>query len=206
MKGSLTFYFLFLVFFSGFSQHKFSTYSAHKSIMQSIHVSDELILGRISFFEKQAEEKPLMFQNTKNKISEFNRLSNNLSKFIITLQNEVNTEQILYDMLGDNHYRDVLFKEGNSLAFKGERLKVKIDSLYNHSVKINVHKLSQLEDFYKGHFKTDEIFYGFDENEIDYFEYLFYDKSNYGIMMAMNCLLLDVKTFQLLYFGTVMSY
>ena len=69
-----------------------------------------------------------------------------------------------------------------------------------------MHKLSQLDNFYNDHFKTDDVFYDFEENELDYFQYHFYDKSNYGIMMAMNCLLLDVKTFQLLFFGTVMRY
>ena len=46
----------------------------------------------------------------------------------------------------------------------------------------------------------------FDKNELNYFQYYFYDKSNYGIMMAMNCLLLDVKKFQLLFYSTVMRY
>ncbi len=206
MKGKLILFFVFSVSFCGFSQHKFSTYFAHKSITEAVRVNNELITGRTSFFEKQAEEKPLMFQNTKTKIEELNRLSNNLSKYIEALQNEVNTEQVLYDMLGDDVYKDILFENSKDLGFKGGKLKTKIDSLYSHSVKINVHKLSQLENFYKGHFKTDVIFYDFDENELDYFGYHFYDKSNYGIMMAMNCLLLDVKTFQLLYFGTVMSY
>jgi len=191
---------------AAFAQHKFVTYFAHKSITEAIRINNELIKGRTSFFEKQAEEKPLMFQNTKIKIQEFNRLSNNLSKYIEVLQNEVNTEQVLYEMLGNDAYKNILFSDKNNLTFKGGKLKVKIDSLYNYSVKINVHKLSQLENFYEGHFKTDFVFYDFDENEMNYFEYHFYDKSNYGIMMAMNCLLLDVKTFQLLYFGTVMSY
>ena len=71
---------------------------------------------------------------------------------------------------------------------------------------MNVHKLSQISNFADSHFKTSDVFYDFDENELNYFQHLFYDKSNYGIMMAMNCLILDVKTFQLLYYGTVMSY
>ena len=192
--------------FTAIAQHKFSTYTAHKSITEAIRINNELITGRTSFFEKQALAKPLMFQNTKIKIAEFNRLSNNLSKYIETLQNEANTEQVLYEMLTDGFYKNILFEKRGGLSFKGEKLKTKIDSLYNYSVKINVHKLSQLDNFYKGHFKTDDVFYDFDENELNYFEYRFYDTSNYGIMMAMNCLLLDVKTFQLLYFGTVMSY
>ncbi|WP_272151201.1 hypothetical protein [Tenacibaculum aiptasiae] len=206
MKNKFILMSLFLGTFYGFSQHKFSTYSAHKSITEAIRINSELIAGRTSFFEKQAEEKPLMFQKTKTRIEEFNRLSNNLSEYIERLQSEANTEQVLYDLLEDDHYKNILFRRGGALSFKGVRLKVKIDSLYNHSVKINVHKLSQLENFYNGHFKTNDVFYDHDGNEIDYFKYRFYDKTNYGIMMSMNCLLLDVKTFQLLYYGTIMSY
>ena len=206
MKGSLLFCTTLLMSIAGFSQHKFSTYTAHKSITEAIRINNELIAGRTSFFEKQALAKPLMFQNTKIKIAEFNRLSNNVSRYIEVIQKEVNTEQVLYDMLTRDFYKNILFKNDKDLSFKGMKLKTKIDSLYNHAVKINVHKLSQLDNFYNGHFKTNDVFYDFDENELDYFEYRFYDKSNYGIMMAMNCLLLDVKTFQLLYFGTVMSY
>ncbi|WP_418651050.1 hypothetical protein [Tenacibaculum aestuariivivum] len=174
--------------------------------MSAIRINNELIIGRTFFFEKQALEKPLMFQNTKNKIAKFNQLSNDLSKYIESIQEEVNTEQVLYDMINDGVYKNMLFLNDNKLTIKGEELKLKIDNLYNYAVKINVHKLSQLENFYNTHFKTDAIFYDFDENEIDYFKYHFSDISNYGIMMAMNCLHLDVKTFQLLYFGTVMSY
>ena len=206
MKNKLILLSLFLVSLQGFSQHKFLTYSAHKSITEAIRINNELIAGRTSFFEKQAEEKPLMFQKTKTRLVEFNRLSNNLSKYIEKLQKEANTEQVLYDLLVDDFYKNILFEKGEGLSYKGRRLKVKIDSLYNHAIKINVHKLSQLENFYNGHFKTNDVFYDYDGNEIDYFKYHFYDKSNYGIMMSMNCLLLDVKTFQLLYYGTVMSY
>lgn len=206
MKGSLIFFITFFVTLCGFSQHKFSTYSAHKTIIEAINIQSELIAGRTSFFEEQATEKPLMFHNTKIKVAKLNRLANNLSKYIETLQEKVNTEQVLYDMLPENTYKKLLFGNGKSLSFKGDKLKIKIDSLYNYAIKINVHKLSQLDNFYNDHFKTDDVFYDFDENELDYFQYHFYDKSNYGIMMAMNCLLLDVKTFQLLYYGTVMSY
>ncbi|WP_159284536.1 hypothetical protein [Tenacibaculum maritimum] len=55
------------------------------------------------------------------------------------------------------------------------------------------------------HFKTNGDYYN-EEDKIDYFNYLFYDKSNYGIMMSLSYLLLDVKTFQLLYLGTVTGY
>ncbi|WBX70795.1 hypothetical protein [Tenacibaculum retecalamus] len=197
---------MFLICFTAIAQHKFSTYTAHKSITEAIRINNELIAGRTSFFEKQASKKPLMFQKTKIKIAEFNRLSNNLSKYIETLQNEANTEQVLYEMLNDDFYKNILFEKSDGLSFKGEKLKIKIDSLYNYVIKINVHKLSQISNFSNEHFKTSDVFYDFDENELDYFAYRFYDRSNYGIMMAMNCLLLDVKTFQLLYFGTVMSY
>ncbi|WP_233861040.1 hypothetical protein [Tenacibaculum piscium] len=202
----IAFIFCFSSSLNGFSQHKFATYTAHQSITEAITLSDKMILGRTLFFEKQAQEKPLMFQHTSVKIGQLNRLSNNVSKYIEELQNQVNTEQILYEMLAENHYKNLLFANDKTLSFKGNQLKIKIDSLYNYAVKINGHQLSQLENFYKGHFKTDTIFYDFDEHELNYFEYLFFDTSNYGIMMAMNCLLLDVKTFQLLYFGTVMSY
>ncbi|MEX6627111.1 hypothetical protein [Tenacibaculum salmonis] len=201
----LLIYMLFLAF-NGFTQHKLTTYSAHKSITNAIRINNELIIGRTAFFEKQSEEKPLMFQNTKMKIAGINWLSNDLSKYIETLQKEINTEQILYDMLKDGVYQKELFTDNHTLSFKGKKLKSKIDNLYELAVKANIHKLSQLENFYKGHFKTDAVFYGFDENQLDYFQYHFSDTSNYGIMMALNCLLLDVKTFQLLYYGTVMSY
>ena len=188
------------------SQHKFTTYKAHESLNEVIRVNSEIIKGRTSFFEKQAEEKPLMFHKTKVRVEELNRLSNNLSSYIEEIQKEVNTESILYDLLDRDTYKNKIFKSDGNLTFKGQKLKVKIDSLYDCSVNINVHNLSQLENFYEDHFKTNGEFYDFDQNQINYFEHLFYDKSNYGMMMAMNYLLLDVKTFQLLYYGTVMSY
>ncbi|WP_271407081.1 hypothetical protein [Tenacibaculum soleae] len=188
------------------AQHKLSTYTAHKSITEAIRINTEVIAGRTSFFEKQAVKKPLMFQKTKIIVAEFNRLSNNVSKYIEEIQSKVNTEQVLYDMLTNGFYKNILFQSNNELTFKGDQLKIKIDSLYNYSIKMNVHKLSQISNFADSHFKTSDVFYDFDENELNYFQHLFYDKSNYGIMMSMNCLLLDVKTFQLLYYGTVMSY
>ncbi len=190
----------------GFSQHKFTSYSAHRSITMAIRVNNEIIAGRTAFFEKQSEEKPLMFQHTKMKIAGLNKVSNILSKYIETLQKEINTEQILYNMLAEDTYKKMLFTSNNELSFKGRKLKLKIDDLYAFAVKINGHKLSQLDNFYKNHFKTDTIYYDFEENQLNYFEYHFTDKSNYGIMMALNYLLLEVKTFQLLYYGTVMSY
>ncbi|MCD8411358.1 hypothetical protein [Tenacibaculum finnmarkense] len=206
MKRSVIFRVLFLLSISGFSQHKFTSYSAHTSITTAIRINNEIIAGRTAFFEKQSQEKPLMFQHTKLKISGLNKVSNILSKYIETLQKEINTEQILYNMLAEDAYKKILFTSNNELSFKGRKLKLKIDDLYAFAVKINGHKLSQLDNFYKDYFKTDTIYYDFEENQLNYFEYHFTDRSNYGIMMALNCLLLEVKTFQLLYYGTVMSY
>jgi hypothetical protein len=199
---------LFLIFscLTNYAQHDFSTYGAHKSLVRSIQVSEDVIEGRTAFFEKQADEKPLMFQKTRIRLGELNRLANNLSKFIIKTQKEVNSERVLYDLLDEDFYKKILFKHNGSLTKKGKRLKIKIDSLYNISVQVNVHRLSQLENFSQDHFKTNGEYYDHDGNQISYFEQLFYDKSNYGIMMSMNYLLLDVKTFQLLYYGTIMSY
>ncbi|CAL2102698.1 GldM_N domain-containing protein [Tenacibaculum sp. 190130A14a] len=193
-------------FFESFAQHNYTAYNAHVSIVDAIRVQSELIEGRTSFFEKQAAQKPLMFQKTKVRVGELNRLSNNLSKYIERIQKEVGTESILYDLLGKEAYKNSIFKSNGRLTYKGTKLKRKIDSLYDCSLKINVHKLSQLENFYEGRFNTHKEYFDFDQNKIDYFNHLFYDKSNYGMMMAMNYLLLDVKTFQLLYYGTVMSY
>ncbi|TCP23713.1 hypothetical protein EV195_108186 [Tenacibaculum skagerrakense] len=199
---------LFAVFIclNSFAQHNFSTYYAHKSLERSIRVSDDIIEGRTAFFERQADEKPLMFQKTRVRIAELNRLSNNLSKFIVNTQEEVNSERVLYNLLDEDFYKKILFKNNGNLTKRGNQLKVKIDSLYTISAQVNVHRLSQLENFYEDHFKTNGEYYDHDGNKISYFEQLFYDKSNYGIMMSMNYLLLDVKTYQLLYYGTVMSY
>ncbi|AUC14094.1 hypothetical protein BTO06_02480 [Tenacibaculum sp. SZ-18] len=205
MFDKLSLFILFIVV-GGYGQHDFSTYNAHKSLLKSIKVSDEVIEGRTAFFEKQAEEKPLMFQKTRVRIGELNRLANNLSKFIVNTQKEVNTERVIYDLLDDDFYRKILFKHNGSLTKEGKKLKIKIDSLYDISIRVNVHRLSQLENFSEDHFKTNGEYYDHDGNQISFFDQLFYDKTNYGIMMSMNYLLLDVKTFQLLYYGTVMSY
>lgn len=205
MFKKLSLFVLFIVV-GGYAQHDFSTYNAHKSLLKSITVSDEVIEGRTAFFEKQAEEKPLMFQKTRVRIGELNRLANNLSKFIVNTQKEVNTERVIYDLLDEDFYRKILFKHNGSLTKEGKKLKIKIDSLYDISIRVNVHRLSQLENFSEDHFKTNGEYYDHDGNQISYFDQLFYDKTNYGIMMSMNYLLLDIKTFQLLYYGTVMSY
>lgn len=197
---------MFLGCYQGLAQHSFSTYAGHESVLEAIRVQSDLIEGRTTFFEKQAEKKPLMFQKTKVRVGELNRLSNNLSKYIERIQKEVSTESILYDLLEKNAYENTIFKSNGRLTYKGTKLKRKIDSLYTCSKQINVHKLSQLENFYEARFNTHKEYFDFDQNKIDYFSHLFYDKSNYGMMMAMNYLLLDVKTYQLLYYGTIMSY
>ena len=207
MKTKTTF--LFFIIWASFkisAQHNHSTYSAHKSITEAINVSSNIIKARTLDFEKKAEDKPLMFFQVKQKIGELNRLSNNLSAYIETIQKEVDSERVLYELLDDDFYEKVMFTNRGDLSPKANKLKIKIDSLYDLSVKINVHGLTHLKDFANNHFKTNTDYYDADENKINYFNYLFYDKTNYGIMMTMNYLLLDVKTFQLLYFGTVMSY
>ncbi|SNR14802.1 hypothetical protein [Tenacibaculum jejuense] len=197
--------FLFLtLILSG--QHQYVTNKGHESLEKAIYVSHEIIEGRTAFFERQAEEKPLMFQKTKVLIGELNRLSNNVKSFIDTIQKEVNTERVVYDLLQENHYKKLLFTPQGKLTKRAKKLKVKLDSLYNFSLRVNVHKLSQLENFTKEHFKTDNEYYDFEEQKLSFFDHLFYDKTNYGIMMSMYYLILDVQTFQLLYYGTVMSY
>mgnify|MGYP001791351188 CR=1 FL=1 len=188
------------------AQHRYITNKGHDSLEKAIYVSHEMIEGRTAYFERQAEEKPLMFQKTRVLIGELNRLSNNVKSYIDTIQREVNTERVVYDLLEENFYKKILFTPQGKLTKRAKRLKIKIDSLYNFSLKVNVHRLSQLENFSKEHFKTDNEYYDFDENKLTFFEHLFYDKTNYGIMMSMYYLTLDVQTFQLLYYGTVMSY
>ncbi|WP_170245918.1 hypothetical protein [Tenacibaculum adriaticum] len=207
MKIKITFlFFIVCASFNLNAQHNFSTYSAHHSIKEAINVSKDVIKARTLDFEKKAEDKPLMFFQVKQKIGELNRVSNNLSSYIEIIQKEVDSERVLYELLEDDFYEKVLFTNRGGLSLKGSQLKIKIDSLYQLSTKINVHGLTHLNDFADNHFKTNVDYYDGEENKIDYFNYLFYDKTNYGMMMAMNYLLLDVKTFQLLYFGTVMSY
>ena len=188
------------------SQHNFSTYMGHESVLEAIAVTSDIIKERTADFEKKAEKKPLMFLQVKKKIGELNRVSNNLSRYITDLQSDVGKERILYELIEDDVYERMLFGYDGSFTPKLHLLKVKIDSLYMLSNAINVHQLTHLNDFSDHHFKTTVDFYDQDENKVDYFNYLFYDKSNYGIMMSMNYLLLDVKTFQLLYFRTVMAY
>lgn len=197
---------MFLSCWGANAQYTFDTYIAHKSLVNSIRISSDIIEGRTAFFEKQSEEKPLMFQKTKVRMGELNRIANNLSKYIEKTQKEVNSERVLYDLLDQNAYKKIFFKSNGRLTSNGLNLKRKIDSFYVQAKNVNVHALSQLENFYEGHFKINGEYYNHDGEEISFFDRLFYDKSNYGMMMAMNYLMLDVKMYQLLYYGTIMSY
>ena len=188
------------------AQYNYSTNTAHISVLKAIGVTNDVIKARTEDFEKKAALKPLFFLNTKTKIGELNRLSNNLSYYIEDLQKEANTERILFDLLEEDFYEKVLFDAEGSLNPKGKKLKVKIDSLYRVSKQINIHGLSQLSNFSDAHFNTTKDYADTYGKKLDYFENLFYDRSNYGIMMSMYFLLLDVKTFELLYFQTVMSF
>ncbi len=206
MNSKVFFAFVFLINFCSNAQYKYITNTAHHSLEKAIYINNEVIEGRTAFFEKQAEEKPLMFQKTKVRIGELNRLSNNVIKYIHEIQKEVNTERVLYNLLDDSFYKKLIFDSNGKLTKTSHKLKIKIDSLYNYSITINIHKLSQLEGFSKDHFKTNNDYYDYKERKLTYFENLFYDTSNYGIMMTMYCLVLDVQIFQLLYYGTVMRY
>jgi len=142
----------------------------------------------------------------KHKIVELNNISNSLSNVISSMQKEVGSERVLYELLEDDFYEKILFTNSGNLTKKGQMLKVNIDALYQVTKKINVHGLTGLSDFADIHFNTAEVYYDAQEKKINYFEYLFFDTSNYGIMMTLNSILLDVKIFQLMYYRTVMSY
>jgi len=193
-------------FCSAKAQYYYSTNTAHETIERAIEVNSDVIKARTLDFEKKAESKPLMFVNTKKKISELNRVSNNLSYYLEALQKEVDKERVLSGLIEEHFYENLLFDAYGKLNEKGEKLKVKIDSLYLVSNKVNIHGLTGLTDFSSEHFNTHKNYYDDYENKIDYFKHLFCDRSNYGMMMAMYCLLLDVKTFELLYFQTIMSF
>ena len=188
------------------AQYNFSTNTAHTSIIRAIEVNSDVIKARSLDFEKKAEAKPLMFVNTKKKISALNRVSNNLSYYIQELQKEADKERILQGFLEEGFYEKLLFDPRGNINEKGKKLKVKIDSWYLIANRINNHGLTHLSDFADDHFKTNKDYYDAYEVKIDYFKYFFYDRSNYGMMMEMYCLLLAVKTFELLYFQTIMSF
>ena len=199
---------LFLCLWTPFiqAQHDFYTHTAHASIIKAIEVTNDVIKARTKAFEKKALAKPLMFVNTKKKVSEVNRISNNLSYYIEAIQKQADTERVLHNMLDEDFYEKLLFDQRGNLNAKGEKLKIKVDSLYQIAHRVNIHDLTHLSDFANNHFKTDKDYYDNYDIKIDYFKYVFSDRSNYGIMMQLYCLLLDVKTFELLYFQTVMSF
>jgi len=188
------------------AQYNFSTKTAHNSIIRAVEVTNDVIKARSLDFEKKAEAKPLMFVNTKKKISELNRVANNLSYYIEILQEQADKERILEEFLEEGFYERLLFDARGNLNPNGRKLKLKIDSLYLVANRVNIHGLSHLSDFANNHFNTKKAYYDDYENSIDYFKHFFYDRSNYGMMMTMYCLLLDVKTFELLYFQTIMSF
>lgn len=197
---------IFTLMYEVKAQNNFSSYQAHTSVQQAIGVTSDIIKGRTLFFEKQAEKKPLMFVKTKKSISDLNRIANSISRSIDSVQKVVNPERILLGLLDDNHYQNIFFDENGDLTIFGIELQDKVSALYKVNKKINVHKLTHLDDFMEKHFKVDNEYYNEEGDQIDYFHYMLHDKSNYGIMLSMNLLLLDVKTYQLLYYGTVMNY
>lgn len=190
----------------GLAQHNYSSNTAHVSLVKAIHLNNDIIKERTDDFEKKTTEKPLMFVNVKKKLSELNLVSNGLCLWIEDLQKEVGSERILYELLPENFYEKILFDHDGNLTLRGKELKMKIDHLYHVTKKINIHALTLLNDFGTEHFNTQEVYYDAHEKKITYFDHYFYDTSNYGIMMTLNYLLLDVKVFQLMYYRTVMSY
>lgn len=198
---------LFLwVSYSVQSQYRYSSNTAHVSLERAILLNSDVIQERTANFEKKVASKPLMFVSVKRKISDLNIAANSLSSLIISLQKEVNSERVLYELLEEDFYKNILFKPNGQLTVKGNELKQKIDFLYKVANAINIHKLSGLTDFINQHFNTKEVYYDAEENKVNYFDHFFYDKTNYGIMMNLNYLLLDIKVYQLLYYRTVMSY
>jgi len=188
------------------AQFKYSSNTAHISIRKAIEINTDIIKERTLNFEKKAESKPLMFVNVKKKISELNRVANNLSAYLEEIQKEVVPERVLSDLLQDNFYYNILFVNQKELTERGKKLKLKIDELYQVGKSVNIHKLTHLDDYVNEHFNTNEEYYDAYEKKINFFEYHFHDTSNYGIMMSMNYLLLDIKIFQLVYYRTIMSY
>jgi len=204
-KKSFVLVILFFVNLLVQAQYNYSSNTAHLSLSKAIEVSNNIIKERTSGFEKKAESKPLMFVNVKKKISALNIASNSLSSYIEKLQKEVNSERVLHEMIEDEFYENLLFID-DELSPKGKELKQKLDYMYYITKQVNIHGLTHLSDFANEHFNTKEEYYNAQEKQINYFEHFFFDRSNYAIMMTLNYLLLDVKTFQLLYYRTVMSY
>jgi len=199
-------FFLFASLFTTYAQYNHSSNTAHISLKEAILLNNNIIRERTANFEKKAESKPLMFVAVKKNISALNNASNNLAAYIEELQKEVDSQRVLYELLQDDFYENILFKDPKELSEKGQKLKMFIDGLYHITKIVNIHKLTGLDDFANEHFNTKEVYYNIDEKKIDFFQHHFYDRTNYGIMMTMNYLLLDVKVFQLMYYRTVMSY
>lgn len=200
------FFSLFLCQFLNAQYNKFSSPYVHKSVIEAINVTDDIIKARTKNFEKKSEEKSLMFLREKKNISQLNNISNSVSDYIEKLKSLAGTEKILYKLVEESFFKELLFTQEGELTITGDSLKVKLDSLYFVNKKLNLRGFTHLKDFNNNHFKTDTDYYNEEGEIVDFFNHFFYDKSNYGIMMALNLLLLDVKTNQLLFFGTVMSY
>lgn len=202
-------FFIVLFLFSNLSiqsQHSHTSNTAHISIINAINVHNNIIEERLENFEKKTESKPLMFVNVKRSISDLNYAANNLNLFITSMQDEIGSERILYQLLADDFYEKTLFNSAGGLSEKGKELKRRIMAFYQAGHKVNIHDLTGLSDFVNQHFNTNEAYYDGQENKIDYFDYLFYDRSNYGIMMTLYYLVSDIKVFQLLYYRSVMTY
>lgn len=200
------FFFLFLCKFTVHAQYNFSSPNAHNSIEQVIVVTDDIIKERTKDFEKKGDEKPLHFLREKKSVSQLNKISNSLSDYIKKLKKQVELEQVLYNLVDDNFFEDLLFDSQGFLTYQGDTLQIKLDSLYSVNKAINVRGFTHLKDFNENHFNTQIEYYNDKGDEVDFFNHFFYDKSNYGMLMSLNLLLLDVKTNQLLFFRTVMSY
>lgn len=204
-KKSMLFFFL-LCQISLMAQYTFSSHNAHNSVLQSINVYDNVIKARSLYFEKKSEEKPLLFLREQKSIAELNRVSNSVSDYIKKLKKEADTERVLYELIEEDFFNNLLFTSRGNLTSKGSVLKRKLDSLHHVNTKINLRGFTHLTQFSEEHFKTTADYFDENGDKVDYFNHVFYDKSNYGIMMSLNLLLLDVKTNQLLFFGTVMNY
>lgn len=197
----------FLLMYSSIqSQYNHTSNTAHISIINAINLHNNIIEERLENFEKKTKSKPLMFVNVKRSISDLNNAANNLNHFITAIQDEIGSEKVLYELVADDLYENTLFNSSGELSEKGKELKKGIVGFYQAGQKINIHGLTGLSDFMNQHFNTNETYYDAQENKIDYFQHLFYDRSNYGIMMTLNYLLSDIKVFQLLYYRSVMSY
>lgn len=205
LQKTAIFFFLFCQI-SLMAQYTFSSHNTHNSILQSINVYDDVIKARTKEYEKKSEEKPLMFLREKKSIAELNRISNSVSNYLKKIKAEADTERILYELVEEDFLNKLLFTTSGNLTSKGIILKRKLDSLHDTNTKINLRGFTHLTQFSEEHFKTDADYFDENGDKVDYFNHFFYDKSNYGMMMALNLLLLDVKTNQLLFFRTVMSY